>query len=274
VVTAESHDALAGAIAVLRGARHAVAFTGAGVSTESGLPDFRSPDGVWASFDPLKVASLSALHRRPKEFYAFYRARLEQLAQAAPNAAHRALVRLERAGRLHTVITQNVDGLHQLAGSRRVIELHGNLREAACLRCRRVFPIARVRDALDQDALPLCPHCEGLLKPNVVLFEEVLPEDAWAAAMDAALRCDVMIVVGSSLQVTPAAYVPGEAVEHGARLVIVNREPTACDDVAFAVLRGEAGCVLPALVDAVVDARVPDLDARDGGEEGFRRAPN
>jgi NAD-dependent deacetylase len=266
-VTAQSATALHEGIAVLRGGRHVVAFTGAGASTESGLPDFRSPGGVWASIDPSKVASRSAAQRWPKQFYEFYRARLEMLAQAAPNPAHLALARLERAGRLRSVITQNVDGLHQRAGSRHVIELHGNLREAACLRCRRVFPIARIREALDADTLPQCDACGGMLKPNVVLFEEALPEPAWEAALAAARRCDVMVVIGSSLLVTPAAYVPSEAVEHGARLIIVNREPTPYDDAAVVLLRGDAGRFVPALVDAVVGGR-------DAGEEGLAHAPN
>jgi NAD-dependent deacetylase len=257
----------AAAAAAVRGARRMVAFTGAGVSTESGLPDFRSPGGMWASIDPVKVASRSAALRSPKRFYEFYRTRLEMLAFAAPNPAHIALARLEQAGMLRTIVTQNVDGLHQLAGSRSVVELHGNLRESACMSCDRVFSIALVRGALDAGTLPACETCGGMLKPNVVLFEEPLPEPAWKAAMDAALGCDVMLVVGSSLLVTPAAYVVHEAVEHGARLIIVNREVTPCDGSALAVLRGDAGRFVPALVEAAIGVSTD-------GEEGFSHAPN
>lgn len=244
-------DRLDAAAALLRAARRAVALTGAGVSTESGLPDFRSPGGIWASVDPMAIASRTALERRPREFYEFYRARLERLARAAPNPAHHALARLERVGRLHAVITQNVDGLHQAAGSRAVIELHGNLREAVCTRCDWIGPIARIRGALDRGQVPRCERCGAVLKPNVVLFEDLMPQRPWEAAMQAARRCDLMLIVGSSLQVTPAASLPGEAHAGGARLVIVNREATPYDAAAAVTLRGEAGQILPAIVDAV-----------------------
>jgi NAD-dependent deacetylase len=261
-------DARSGLTAeAVAGARRLVAFTGAGASTESGLPDFRSPGGLWSSIDPTKVASRSAALRDPARFYDFYRARLEMLARAEPNAVHVALARLEHSGRLGAVITQNVDGLHQRAGSRRVIELHGNLREAACLACGRVAPIAQVRDALGAGSLPRCGACGGLLKPNVVLFEELLPMAAWQAAIEAVRACDVLLIIGSSLLVTPAAHVPSEALQGGARLIIVNREATPYDADAAAVLRGEAGRFVPELVDAVLRSAAP-------GEEGSSHAPN
>jgi NAD-dependent protein deacetylase/lipoamidase len=266
-MTTQAHSGLDAAIAAAARARHIVAFTGAGVSTESGLPDFRSPGGIWSTIDPSKVATRSAALSAPTQFYEFYRARLEMLATAAPNPAHLALARWEHAGTLRSVVTQNVDSLHQQAGSRRVIELHGNLREAACLVCRRVFPVARIRESLDAGTLPECAACGGMLKPNVVLFGEVLPEAEWAAAMEAARQCDVVLVVGSSLLVTPAAYVVHEALQHGARLIIVNREATSLDGAAAAVLRGDAGRILPELVDAVIGTPA-------SGEEGFRVAPN
>ncbi|MDR7483376.1 MAG: NAD-dependent protein deacylase [Armatimonadota bacterium] len=243
--------ALDAAVARLRKARAAVAFTGAGISTASGLPDFRSPQGLWATVDPATVASRSAFERDPRRFYQFYRERLDRLRHAAPNAAHHAIAALERAGRLRGVITQNVDGLHQAAGSRRVIELHGNLREAVCPRCEELWPIAVVVEALAQDRVPLCQRCGAVLKPNVVLFEDLLPARAWQAAAALARAADVMLVVGSSLQVTPAAYLPQDTLDAGGVLVIVNREPTPYDDRAAVVLRADAALVLPAIAAAL-----------------------
>ena len=232
--------------------------TGAGVSTASGLPDFRSPGGVWAGVDPMKVASRTAFDRTPEAFYAFYRTRLDTLGHAAPNPAHLALAALERAGRLHGVITQNVDGLHHAAGSRRVIELHGNLREALCTGCAIVRPIGVIRDALLAGTLPCCATCGALLKPNVVLFEEMLPERAWDAATMLARASGVMLVVGSSLQVTPAAWLPQETVDAGGQLIIVNQEPTPYDRRAAVVVHGPAEQVLPAMAAAV------GIDAEEG----------
>ncbi|MDR7417954.1 MAG: NAD-dependent deacylase [Armatimonadota bacterium] len=255
------------AVALLRAASRVVAFTGAGASTESGLPDFRSPGGLWAGVDPLAVASRTALERRPEVFYEFYRRRLARLADASPGRVHHALAAMERAGRLRAVITQNVDGLHQAAGSSHVIELHGNLRESVCLGCGAVRPIAELVAQLDAGSLPRCERCSSLLKPNVVLFEDLLPEAAWQRAVLAARGCDVMLVVGSSLQVTPAAYLPQEALDHGAALVIVNREPTPYDRAAAAVVHGEAGPTLSAIVDAL-------RTAAPAGEEASSRATN
>ncbi|OFX31061.1 MAG: hypothetical protein A2Z07_09790 [Armatimonadetes bacterium RBG_16_67_12] len=256
---------VASAAVLLRSARRTVALTGAGISTESGLPDFRSPDGLWANVDPLAIASRSALERRPEAFYEFYRNRLSKLGQARPNAGHAALAALERAGRLRAVITQNVDGLHQAAGSRQVIELHGNLREAACSGCGAIRPISLIVDALEASALPHCGRCGGLLKPNVVLFEDLMPEGPWQRAVLAARACDVMLVVGSSLQVTPAAHLPQEALDRGGRLLIVNREATPYDRLATVTIQGEAGQVLPEMVTAV---------CAGAQEEGFSQATN
>lgn len=250
-------DSLEEAASVLAGARAIAALTGAGMSTESGLPDFRSPGGFWSGVNPFEVASLTAFRRRPKAFYEFYRKRLSVLAGARPNDGHRALVDLERFG-LFVVITQNVDGLHQAAGSRRVVELHGNLREAICLACGRIEPIAVIAAALDRGALPACPACGQPLKPNVVLFEELLPQAAYTEAEAACRRTDVLLVAGSSLQVTPAAWLPEVAKSHGARVVIVNDEPTTMDGLADVVLRGRVGKMLPALVGKVAARQEQD----------------
>lgn len=247
-------DPLAAAASVLARARRIVALTGAGVSTESGLPDFRSPGGLWAGVDPLEVASLTAFRRRPQVFYEFYRRRLSLLAGAKPNPAHQALVDLEPFG-LQAVITQNVDGLHQTAGSRRVIELHGNLREAVCIECGTVRPISVIAEALDRGELPTCASCGGRLKPNVTLFEELLPEAAYREAQEACRQADALLVAGSSLQVTPAAWLPEVARSGGAAILIANDEATAMDHLADLVLRGRVGQTLPALVAAVSAAR-------------------
>ena len=238
---------VARAAAILRGARSAVALTGAGVSTESGLPDFRSPGGLWAHVDPMRVASLTAFRRHPEEFYAFYRRRLSLLRQAQPNPAHRALAHMERAGVLRAVITQNVDGLHQAAGSRRVLEIHGSLRHAVCPECGWRTDIAVLEEALDAGTLPRCPRCTSPLKPDVVLFEELLPLEVFAQAERLCREADVLLVVGSSLQVTPAAFLPRIVLERGGCLIIVNREPTPFDAEAAVVLRAAAGKVLPAI---------------------------
>ncbi len=232
------------AASLLRTAGRAIVFTGAGVSTESGLPDFRSASGLWAGVDPIAVASRGTLERRPEVFYDFYRERLSHLAGASPNAGHRALAAMERAGWVNTVVTQNVDGLHQAAGSRRVIELHGNLREFTCMGCGNMRRAEQLRAAMAAGGLPRCSSCGGLLRPNVVLFDELLPQEPWEAAVQAARASRLMLIVGSSLQVTPAAYLPLETLEGGGRLIIVNREPTPYDDRAAITIRASAGGVL------------------------------
>lgn len=197
------------------------------------------------------MASASALRQDPVAFYAFYRTRLAGLGGAAPNPAHRAIARLEALGVVRMVITQNVDGLHQQAGSRDVVEVHGNLREARCAGCGRLSPIAQMAAALDSGGLPRCGRCGELLRPNVVLFEELLPQDAYARAEAACRTCEALLVVGSSLEVYPVASLPDVAVRHGARLLIVNREPTPYDAEADVVLQGSAGTVLPQVLAAV-----------------------
>jgi NAD-dependent deacetylase len=232
---------------VLRAAQMAVALTGAGVSTESGLPDFRSPGGLWADVDPMRVASLSAFRRDPGAVYAFYQDRLSRLGGAQPNPAHRALADLERGGLLRAVITQNVDGLHQAAGSRRVLELHGSLRRAACPDCGARADIVVLTDALAAGRQPHCPVCAGPLKPDVVLFGELLPLTVFAEADALCREADALLVVGSSLTVTPAAELPQTLLDRGGRLIIVNREPTPYDADAAVVIRDDAGRALPAM---------------------------
>ncbi len=248
---------------LLRQSRWTAVLTGAGVSTESGLPDFRSapapgrPGGLWTGVDPMRVASASAFARDPDAFYRFYRERLSRLAGAKPNAAHQAIAQLEALGLVQLVITQNVDRLHQEAGSREVVEVHGNLREARCQSCGSIVPIEEMARQLDAGEHPRCARCGGRLRPNVVLFEEMLPVEAHKRAEDACRRCEALLVVGSSLEVYPVAGLPSLAKKHGAKIAIVNSDPTACDRLADILLRGRAGEILPAVVEAARRAAAP-----------------
>jgi NAD-dependent deacetylase len=240
-----------------------VAFTGAGISTESGIPDFRSPGGVWTRYDPRDftfskyVASADVRTRAwamRREFWA---------ADPQPNAAHRALVRLEEAGRLRAVVTQNIDGLHQAAGSRTVVELHGTSREVQCIGaaprlgtpdgCGFRAGTDWAFDALDTGvADPCCPTCGGIMKSATVSFGQNLFPGVLDAAVELVAGADLVVAVGSSLQVYPAAGLPESAARAGMPLVIVNDEPTPLDDAATLVVRGRAGIVLPPAVDAVL----------------------
>lgn len=243
------------AAGLLSSSSYAVALTGAGVSTESGIPDFRSPGGLWSRYDPSEFATLSSFLENPSRFY---QAASEFLSvfTAEPNEGHKALAELEGMGILKAVITQNIDGLHQAAGSKRVVELHGNLRECKCLQCGKVSPIEVLVEKLVQrgELPPYCDSCGGLLKPNVIFFGEQLPRQALEEAFECARRCDLMLVAGSSLVVSPANFLPPLAVEAGAELIIVNEEPTPMDAFASVVIRGKTGKVLPELVRLVKEA--------------------
>ena len=239
-------------IAGLAPCRRITVLTGAGISTESGLPDFRSPGGLWGQYDPARLATVEALERDPLLFFQFYQRRLRMLAQAEPNAAHRALAELQRRGRIGLIATQNVDGLHQKAGAVDVAELHGSLAWARCHRCGRRFDASVLdRPVQRSEDIPRCPQCGGIIRPDVVLFGELLPEEAYARALRAAQSCDAMLVVGSSLEVYPAAGLPEVALSHGARLFIVNLGETVYDGVATVTVRARAGEVLPRLAQAL-----------------------
>ena len=245
-------DKIRRAAELIRSSKHVVAFTGAGHSTASGIPDFRSPDsGLWEKHNPMLVASVWAFRLNPKSFYDWIRPMADLMLAARPNPAHQALADLEEMGLLRTVITQNIDNLHQRAGSRRVLELHGHMREATCIRCYKVEPIDPAFESLIRDGrVPHCA-CGGVFKPNVILFGEQLPVRVLNEAMAEARRCDLMLVAGSSLEVTPAADIPFLAVESGARAIIVNREPTNFDGYAHLVIDGDVVDVLPRVVKAV-----------------------
>lgn len=218
-----------------------VVLTGAGVSTESGVPDFRSPTGIWAEYDPLEVASIDAFRRDPERVWEFYGRRLGLLDEVEPNDGHRALADLERAGLVRAVVTQNVDGLHARAGSRNLVEVHGSLRSASCPRCGRVESVQRVRELLP---VPRCADDAAVLKPDVVMFGELLDAATIDRATEFAREAALLLVVGSSLAVWPVAGLPGETLGAGGKLAIVNRDPTPWDDEAALVVRGSAGEVL------------------------------
>jgi NAD-dependent deacetylase len=224
-----------------------VALTGAGISTESGIPDFRSATGIWARYDPAEVATIEAFRRRPEAVWDFYRLRLDVLGEARPNSGHLALAELERRGLLRAVITQNVDSLHLAAGSRNFVEVHGSISRAVCPRCGGVEEAAAVHAQLAERTMPRCRACGEVLKPGVVMFGEVLPERELAEATRLARDAELMLVVGSTLEVWPVAGLAYEA----RRLAIVNRGPTALDERADLRLHGGAGAILGAVVDAL-----------------------
>lgn len=246
---------LRAAAAALADADLAVALTGAGVSTESGVPDFRSDGGVWSAFDESDF-TITRFHADPDGFWDDWLELEEGLlpADAEPNPAHRSLAALESAGHLDAVLTQNVDGLHQAAGSRNVVELHGSGARAACRGCDASFDAEVIeRRARERGEAPRCENCGDVVKPDAVLFGERLPDVPLRTAQDLARDCDAMLVVGTSLTVEPAGSLPREAVETGADLVVINDEPTEADGVADVVLRGTAGTLVPELGSAVVD---------------------
>jgi NAD-dependent deacetylase len=225
-----------------------VVLTGAGVSTESGIPDFRSAEGIWARHDPLEVGHVDAFRRDPARVWEFYALRLDALAEAEPNDGHHALAELEEGGWIRAVVTQNVDGLHRAAGSQEVVEVHGSLREAECIHCGVRVPMA---DAVAELPLPACPECGEVLKPGVVMFGELLPADAIERAQRLASEADLMLVVGSSLEVHPVAALPGATLAAGGALAIVNRGETPWDSRADVVLDAGAGETLRALAAAL-----------------------
>lgn len=231
----------------IESSRHTVALTGAGVSTESGIPDFRSDAGLWGSHDPMQVASIDGFREDPVRFYRFWADKFAGIANARPNAVHHLLVGLESRGRVQAVVTQNIDGLHQKAGSRCVLEVHGSFRRAACLSCGAEEPIESVL-ARPPETAALCPACGALaVKPKVVLFGETLPE-AYGKAERHVSEAELLLVMGTSLAVHPVAGFVPLAKRKGARVAILNREPTPLDDEADLLIRAELGTTARALM--------------------------
>jgi len=228
--------------------KNAIVFTGAGISTESGIPDFRSPGGIWSRYDPEDFTIqrfLSSPAARKTIWKMFMEGGL--LTEAEPNLAHHAIAELHQLGKLDCVITQNIDSLHQKAGvpEDRVFELHGNVRWVVCSSCRRRFPmpevLQRIKDGIE---VPDCPDCHGILKPDAVFFGEALPQETLQEAIRRAQNCDLFIVIGSTLVIYPAAYIPTYARDAGATLAIVNLTPTPFDQYAEVVIRGKAGEIM------------------------------
>jgi NAD-dependent deacetylase len=246
----EAHDRLA---ELIRSAGSVVALTGAGISVPSGIPDFRSPGtGLWANVDPMEVAHISVWRRDPERFWAFYGPRFASLEGKQPNGAHRALAALEAAGRLDAVITQNIDGLHAAAGSQDVIEVHGSIATASCLACGARYPLAETRARLDADVhgVPRC-GCGQPLKPDVVLFGELLDVAAMDRAGSLARGADLLLCIGSSLEVYPVAGLPELTLEAGGRLAIVTQSSTPYDRFAVVRLDGDVEAELEAVANAV-----------------------
>jgi NAD-dependent deacetylase len=228
--------------------RPCVVLTGAGISTESGIPDFRSPTGIWAQYDPMEYATIDAFLADPAKVWDFYGKRLAMLGDAEPNDGHRALAELEERGWVRAVITQNIDRLHERAGSRALVEVHGSIRTSSCLSCGTVVPLAEVLGLLP---VPACPSCGRVLKPDVVMFGELLPEAAMERATQLAAEAGLLLVVGSSLEVYPVAGLPLETLAHGGSLAIVNRGSTQFDARASVTVDADAGETLRGLAAAL-----------------------
>jgi len=252
-VRATTTDRVAQLASLIREAGSVVALTGAGISVPSGIPDFRSPgSGLWENVDPMEVAHIDAWRAEPERFWHFYGDRFAALDGKEPNGAHRALVELERRGSLDAVITQNIDRLHRRAGTRELVEVHGTIETSSCLDCRASYPLEDVRRRLDGSAIsvPEC-DCGRPLKPDVVLFGEWLPEGALERAYALAAGADVLLCVGSSLEVHPIAQLPGITRQAGGAVAIVTQGPTPWDAHAAVKLDGDVVAELEALVAAL-----------------------
>jgi NAD-dependent deacetylase len=238
--------------ALIRESECTVALSGAGISVPSGIPDFRTPGkGIWENVDPMAVATIDAFHQDTRRFWEFYRPRFHALSDTLPNPAHEALAELERRGLLNAVITQNIDLLHRRAGSERVIEVHGSIATAGCTSCAASFELEQVESLFDEDGIATCTCCAGKVKPDVVLFGELLPEDAMGEAREWCARADLLLCIGSSLEVYPVAGLPDLTLANGGRIAIITKSSTSYDSQAAVRLDGdvveELGAVLAAV---------------------------
>ena len=251
---AQAISAIEFAADLLRQAERAVVLTGAGISTPSGIPDFRSEGtGLWSHDEPMEVGSLNTFRTAPERFYHWFRPLARQIFNAQPNPAHTALAELEKAGRLRMIVTQNIDILHQKAGAQHVVEMHGTLATLSCTQCFRQFQSAEFLEPfIEKGTIPHCPNCSGILKPDVILFGEQLPQKAWMEAQREARQCDLMLVAGSSLEVLPVAGLPMQALDRGAHLIIVNNSPTYLNVRADLVILEDVAQVLPAIAEQVL----------------------
>ena len=244
---------------LLSESEHCVALTGAGISTPSGIPDFRSPDsGVWTKYSPMEVASLSAFRSDPDKFYDWLRPFAKNLFLANPNPAHISLAELERNKYLKCVVTQNIDTLHQKAGSKNVIEVHGTLQTLSCLDCYQQVEADQefLNWFLENIEIPKCPNCGNTLKPDIILYEEILPADKWEQARDQIYQCDLLLVLGSSLTVVPVAELPYTALRAGAKVIIIDRSSTQFDNLATLAIQGDLADLLPIIKDKVLNEKI------------------
>jgi NAD-dependent deacetylase len=239
---------------IVRSADSIIALTGAGISTPSGIPDFRSPgSGLWERYDPMEVASILTFRYDPEKFYEWMRPMADLMLKAEPNPAHIALAHLEQSGYLKGVITQNIDGLHSRAGSNQVVEIHGHFRQATCIACFESYSTDKMLvDFAREGHIPRCEKCEGILKPDAVLFGEQLPAHAVRQAQKWISSCDLLLTAGSSLEVTPVAYFPVDALNAGARLIIFNNTPTYVDERADVIFRQDVADALPQMAAEVL----------------------
>ncbi|MEW6200655.1 MAG: NAD-dependent deacylase [bacterium] len=253
---AEVADKIARTAQMIVESESTVALTGAGISTPSGIPDFRSPgSGLWEKVDPMEVATIYAFRANPGAFYRFMAPMSELVRDAKPNDAHIALSELESMNFLKSVITQNIDNLHQRAGSKNVIELHGNGERAYCLSCKKKYTRDEAASLVRQDEVPRCA-CGGLIKPDVILFGEQLPVHALLQAQSDAEGCSLMLIIGSSLTVAPASMLPQIAVRYGAKVIIINLQPTYMDNYAELTMNDKVEVILPAIVEKVKEMRM------------------
>lgn len=237
---------------LIRASTSTVALTGAGISVPSGIPDFRTPGrGIWSRVDPMKVATIEAFHRDTKGFWDFYRPRFEMLGDKVPNPAHEALVELERRGELTAVITQNIDRLHRAAGTEELVEVHGSIATSSCTTCGATWTLAEVGDLFDEEGIAVCSGCMGKVKPDVVLFGEMLPVEAIERARELSASADLMLCVGSSLEVFPAAGLPELTLANGGAVAIITQGPTPYDSEAAVQLDGDVADELPAVLAAL-----------------------
>jgi len=240
---------------LLRKAKNAVVLTGAGISTPSGIPDFRSEGtGLWSRDEPMEAASLNTFRTAPERFFVWFRPLANKIFIAEPNPAHVALAKLEKAGRVHCIITQNVDTLHHKAGSKNVIEMHGTLRTLSCTQCfHQAESQQYLKSFVEHGKLPYCEKCGGLMKPDAILYGEQLPQRAWQDALRNSRQCDLMLVAGSSLEVLPVAGLPMQAIDRGAHLIILNNSTTYLDVRADFIIREDLAEVLPAIAEQVIN---------------------
>jgi NAD-dependent deacetylase len=232
---------------LIKASKKTVVLTGAGFSTPSGVPDFRTPgSGLWTRYLPMEVASLSTFRYDPEKFFAWLRPLASHMLRAKPNPAHEALAELENQGYIKTIITQNIDFLHQRAGSKNVLEVHGTFNTLTCVGCYHQYSSTGFIDAfIEEGTIPVCPGCKSLLKPDVILFEEQLPVRTWIRAQEASSTCDLMLVAGTSLEVMPSAGLPVKALDNGAHLIMVNKTSTYIDERADLIFMSDVADIIP-----------------------------